>query len=637
MRPLPLAATCFVVAVVSGLLGAPAGSAQSTASADPRIAETGVTEPAVRVEAVGSLPAPKWTKLLAWQPPGGPAARSVRADVQPADPNQAITIYAGLQRPESKAEAVATKVANPGKAAYRHHWSPKKIRQRLGVRGSTITALRAALAGTGVAASVDGTRVFARLTGSASAVGTLLNAAIVQVSTPSVTVFGPAADASVPAALQGIVTELIPFYAIQPGFAIANRVGPAPRSVPAPTNQGTATRVCAAVRGTSAGRQLLGESQTFQQGAIAYGAAGLQRRASTRGDFSSFNPRVGVISMGEGFSESAARDSGRCFRWSTGSYSTVLTDGMSTPLPEGAEGDLDVQMVGAIQSSSRKIDYYEGLPWQPNAQVLPIAAAFNAASRPDVLSISYGICESALASFGGEGAMSIANSIYLRLGLAGTSVLVASGDTGSAGCERIDGSTGQAVAFPSTSPWVTAVGGSRITLNKRNRRRAEVAWNDSDYSGGALDSTNNQGAGGGGVSAVYARPGWQRSSVTHVASRRAVPDIAAHASGAPGWLVNFSSGPSPVWGTSAAAPLVAASVALLNAHEKQAGRPTLGFLNPWLYSIRSPRNSALFDIVSGTTDLTGNGCCTAARGYDLATGLGSPNFAAMRTRIARVG
>lgn len=639
MRPISLILLCSVGLVVPGIVTAPASQAQS-ASAVAQVAgeggDQGSAGSATRIETSGSVPAPKWTKLLRWSQPNFRGDRTVHARVDAADPNQTITFYAGLRRPERKAEAAAAKVATPGSKAYRHHWSLRQIRLQLGVQANTVAALRAALAGSGVSAQVDPTRVFARLSGSTGAMGALFGTPIVQVSAPTFTVFGPATTATTPPALQGLVTELIPFYAVQSAAATAQS-GVTPRSTVAPSNQGSPARVCKSLRDSADGQQLLQEAQTFQQGAIAYGAASLQQRTSTRGDIRGFDPRVGVISMGDGFSEGAARESASCFKWSARSYETQMTDGMNQPLAEGIEGDLDVQMAGAIMSSSRKIDYFEALPWQPNSQVLPIAAAFNAKWRPDVLSVSYGICEAALAAFDGAGAMGIANSIYLRLGLAGTSVLAAAGDTGSAGCARIDGSTSQAVLFPSTSPWVTAVGGTRVTLNRRNQRRGEVAWNDSNFVGGELTPSNNAGAGGGGASVIYARPSWQRTSVTHVATQRAVPDIAAHSSGAPGWVIGFSSGPGVVWGTSSATPLVAASVALLNAQQKQAGHPTLGFLNPWLYSIRSPRNSAFFDIVSGSTDLTGNGCCTAARGYDQATGLGSPNFAAMRKRIAAVG
>lgn len=621
-----------IALVGAGAILVPPGPYAPVASA-----EAAAEDNLPRVEASGSLPVPKWVPLLSWGQPQSQRGRTIHARVSPADPNQAVTFYAGLARPESKAQKIALAAATPGSGSYRHHWSARKIRRQLGVGAATMKSLRSALTGTGVGAVLDGTGVFARLSGSAQSLANLLGSPIVEVATPTLTAFGLSSDPVLPGNLQGVIAELVPFYAVQATATAVTSSRHTARTTTSPSNTGTPARVCKSLRDASGGTQMLQEAQSFQQGAVAYGAAGLQRRVATRGDARGFDPRVGIISMGEGYSQTAAEVSAQCFQWSTGSYRNVLTDGMSQPLAEGVEGDLDVQMAGAIMARSSRMDYFATLPFQPIAQVLPVAAAFNAKSRPDVLSVSYGICESVLMAFGGAGAISIANSIYLRLGLAGTSVLVSSGDTGSAGCMRFDASPAQAVQFPSTSPWVTAVGGTRMVLTAKNHRRGEVVWNDSDFVGGALDTTNNSGAGGGGASTLFGRPGWQRKSVTHVAGRRAVPDLAAHSSGAPAWIVMIGGEPAPVWGTSSATPLVAGSVALLNAHEKLAGHATLGFLNPWLYSIRAPRNSAFFDIVSGSNDLTGNGCCAAARGYDQATGLGAPNFGVMRRRITPAG
>ena len=100
-------------------------------------------------------------------------------------------------------------------------------------------------------------------------------------------------------------------------------------------------------------------------------------------------------------------------------------------------------------------------------------------------------------------------------------------------------------------------------------------------------------------------------------------------------------------GTSAAAPVVAAIIALLNDARLRAGKRALGFINPLLYLIGS---SALNDIVSGGSvgcngvngqngnPVPGGGIIpfaswNATAGWDPVTGLGTPNFEKLRALV----
>jgi hypothetical protein len=83
-------------------------------------------------------------------------------------------------------------------------------------------------------------------------------------------------------------------------------------------------------------------------------------------------------------------------------------------------------------------------------------------------------------------------------------------------------------------------------------------------------------------------------------------------------------------GVSAATPVVAAMLAIVNSHRLAMGRPLLGYINPYLY-----QNYSLFanDITSGNNkcaEETSSVCCTqgfsAATGWDPVTGLGSVDF-----------
>jgi subtilase family serine protease len=115
---------------------------------------------------------------------------------------------------------------------------------------------------------------------------------------------------------------------------------------------------------------------------------------------------------------------------------------------------------------------------------------------PDSFSISYGECER---STRGERSTAITraganllDSLLVRLGLAGVGSYASAGDCGS----TCDGQSFAGVAWPASSAFVTAVGGTRLTLNRANQRTSEVVWNDLKWISAA--------AGGGAVSTASA-------------------------------------------------------------------------------------------------------------------------------------
>jgi hypothetical protein len=72
-----------------------------------------------------------------------------------------------------------------------------------------------------------------------------------------------------------------------------------------------------------------------------------------------------------------------------------------------------------------------------------------------------------------------------------------------------------------------------------------------------------------------------------------------------------------------------AATALVDSSERTAGRPPIGLANGWFYHAATTRPSTFFDITSGNNDIAGVGCCQAAADYDLASGLGVPNWATL--------
>jgi hypothetical protein len=86
------------------------------------------------------------------------------------------------------------------------------------------------------------------------------------------------------------------------------------------------------------------------------------------------------------------------------------------------------------------------------------------------------------------------------------------------------------------------------------------------------------------------------------------------------------------WKLPGAARFGATSLALATVtvygSQRAAGRPRIGLANGWFYQAAS-HPGAFYDITTGNNDLADVGCCHATLGYDLASGLGVPNWAVL--------
>ncbi|PSK60694.1 hypothetical protein B9Z65_844 [Elsinoe australis] len=217
-------------------------------------------------------------------------------------------------------------------------------------------------------------------------------------------------------------------------------------------------------------------------------------------------------------------------------------------------------------------------------------------------------------------------SLFGQLGARGVSVIFSSGDTGpGSACQTNDGrnTTRLQPIFPASCPYLTSVGGT-VGIPER-----AVSFSS------------------GGFSDRFPRPAYQQAAVSRYLNilgdrfeglynrqGRGFPDVAAQGRG---FRVVDSGRDISVGGTSASSPTFAGIIALLNAARKTNGLPTLGFLNPWLYS---NGYKALNDItLGGSTGCTGRSIYSglptskipyagwnATKGWDPVTGLGTPDF-----------
>lgn len=202
-----------------------------------------------------------------------------------------------------------------------------------------------------------------------------------------------------------------------------------------------------------------------------------------------------------------------------------------------------------------------------------------------------------------------------QLAARGISVLFSSGDSGVGSNGTCFSNTDPSKAmflpaFPASCPWVTAVGGTQGF-------EPEVAV--SRFGSGA------------GFSNYFTRPSYQASTVDgylgkigglyaglYNSSGRAYPDVAAQGNHD---VIVWAGNVTTIGGTSASSPTFAAVIALVNDALIAAGRPALGFLNPWLYG---GAYTALTDITSGSSIGCNTSGFPAEVGWDAVTGFGTP-------------
>jgi subtilase family serine protease len=184
-------------------------------------------------------------------------------------------------------------------------------------------------------------------------------------------------------------------------------------------------------------------------------------------------------------------------------------------------------------------------------------------------------------------------------------------DVGSSGATDGVGDGQMHVDFPASSPWVLACGGTHLTATA-GAIGAETVWNDGD-----------RGATGGGVSRIFPTPDWQQTakeSADFELIGRGVPDVAANASPSSGYRLYVEGKKVVLGGTSAATPLWAGLVALIN---QGCGR-NLGNINPILYGTIGPKG-LLRPIAGGKNGLRNITTPANGHGWNVFTGWGSPD------------
>lgn len=512
-----------------------------------------------------------------------------------------VSFAFGLTRDDAAAAEALRAGSDPASPTYRQHLDVAAVRERFGASARTRSAVRTWFTRRGFRVAFDRAGIVATVTAPASTwqrrFGALEAEPHDDLRDLPGTLIVPKKGYTVPKALRRHVAEAD--WVFQTSRIL--RISPANRAGE-PANAGTWVGGCpAAEMGT--------RNYALGQIGAAYGMAAPTAPLA-----------IGIVSYTEGITTRNLRAAEGCFDWPKGTLRVVMAPGQTKVAPtddvnDFSEPQLDAQVVRGLAPDATIVNY-QGFA---GSFYPPLLRVFGDARRPSVLSISYGICEQFVDR---KVDRPLFDAFAVRLGLVGTTVLTASGDSG-ASC-----GVGRGVSWPASSPYLTTVGGTRLVVNAANQRTDEVAWNDFQW----LSPSDAGGASGGGLSRLYAKPWWQTAPNAAGYAKRAIPDVAAHASRFPGFPVVTRTKAGRLKytvnsGTSAATPLVAVQLALMNQRLAAAGQPRVGFASPFLYALPATAfrditvgdNSVPADPQQGSKAVLGY---DATPGYDLVTGLG---------------
>ena len=301
------------------------------------------------------------------------------------------------------------------------------------------------------------------------------------------------------------------------------------------------------------------------------------------------------------------------------------------------EAALDIEDIIGLAPRAT-IDVYQGPTSSDTSAVLDVYSAIVNSDTDQVVSTGWGECE----PDSDPALLSAQQSLFSQAAAQGQTVFAAAGDTGSTDCYGDPGTNYGAqltVDDPASQPHVIGVGGTSLGA------KSETAWNE---------SRSSNGAGGGGVSSRWCMPSYQdqpdlpglvspdsEAAPTDCGTKRPymrqVPDVSADSDPVTGYVTYWDgSWQGGEGGTSAATPLWAAAAALIDSSPYCAdygSTDATGTLSATLYAIADSDyySIALSDVTRGSNSYAPSSYAGplyhATKGYDMASGLGTPLLA----------
>ncbi len=541
------------------------------------------------------------------------SAEGAQARVVVARPLAIPSTYSSVARPISTSFDIAlaephpaaltafiAQLTDPASANYRHFLTTAQFAARFGARADVVNAVRSYFTSFHLrVGALSRGRIILPVSGSTTDIARAFSASVVTVRTGERLAAQLVTPATLPAPIAHDVRAVAGLSTVVTPHALSltrHLVGHAT----APTSCSNAT----GGQSPSATTPNSLSGYTAQQQARLYGLD-----TAWANGFTGAGQTIAVYELAN-YSPSDVSTYETCYGLSP-TFLNVKVDGGAT----GAYSDeatLDVEEASVLAPGATIAVYTA-----PNNSAGPIDAYQRIADDniASVVTTSWGTCEQ-----DPSGAVNAEQAIFEQMAAQGQTVVAASGDNGSSDCNGISNNA-PAVDDPASQPLVTGVGG--LTVNSIAPLN-ETVWNSGSGAGG--------GAGGGGVSSLWSRPSWQSApGIPPGESMRLVPDLSVMADPSTGFIqyftgrgvtdcgTNCGAGWSSIGGTSIGAPLVSALVAVA---ADQCGVNRLGLINPALYAMAT---TGYNDVTTGNNDIFGVGVYNAGPGYDMASGLGSPN------------
>lgn len=538
--------------------------------------------------------------------------------VGPVEDDTVLNILLGLERSQDSLEARIDELHDPASPRYHDFRSVSEIAEEFGAEDSVIESVQEFLENEGITSTVDPTKGFLHCEATAGELNRLFSTELLYYEIDTGTFIAPSTPPVLPAELDGLVTEVLGL-STEPSLL----EDPAPGQEEE-TSLGASAEIdtpgSPTVTGTREGcaDALKQKGFTPNQFRTAYGIDNLHELG-----FEGQGINLALIES-KSFEQSNIDKFTSCFGISNPVVPTVVQLGSGEIEPAG-EPFLDIEIVLMIAPKLSGLYVFQ----KKLKSLADWVALFSAPLDPkhtdgipvQVMSASLGNCE----IHWGRKAIRVLEYVFMNAAASGVHVFISAGDSGSSTCFHHNKKTKtKSAEYPASSLHVTGVGGTNLALNEDNTIRGEGVWNDRDF---PPPFNKKLAAGGGGKSRFLKKPFWQKG--TKIKSRnRMTPDVAFYGDVFPGYVINDSLKDwHDVAGTSAATPFFAASMALvLQAAEEN--DVTLDLTYRLIYRLANSDAYPLVfqDVVIGNNDLFDVGCCTAKRGYDMASGWGSLNI-----------
>jgi hypothetical protein len=508
------------------------------------------------------------------------------------DPNMTLPLSITLPMSYTnklRLQAFLKTVYDPASPFYHQFLTPQEYQQQYGLPADTIKNIKDYLALSGVDASSISISPTGQLIDLKASVGTIekvFNVQLHKYTLHGQTYYGPVSDPHVPTALAGLIQSISGLD----DFSVYH--------------SGAQLRPHASNGYTPADLQK------------AYDASGLLSKGI---DGSGQN--IAFMEL-DGYQSSDIQQYQQQYGVTGGTFETVSVDGAnydSNPGQGSVEVQLDMEVAFAMAPKIHEL-VYEG---QNSGQgINDIYSQIVNDDKAKIVSVSWGLCEQS----SGSSELQALDQIFQQGAAEGIAFFAAAGDNGAYDC----GDNTVNVDSPADDPYVTGVGGTSLTLNN-GAYGSETAWSCASCTNNGQNQ--NGSGGGGGISQAFPVPSFQQNvhpSGTNGQTGRYVPDVSADADPNTGYSIICSAscggnGQTVVGGTSAAAPLWASGMALIEQSLAKAGK-TLGNANSAIYALAG---KGIHDVTQGDNLLY-----QAGPGYDLATGWGSADFAALAAALA---